>query len=194
MPRLVLAIALAVTAAIQVAEAGTAIDPSTVKPGDRWVYQTGDGGRRVLRVDSVTGDGTIDATIDTPGLAGVEIRYTRNWNVLMAPIMMMGNLQYQRYDPPVCLMPNAPWSPGQAWSCDANWSTAAYSGTVHVTGRLVAMEAVTVPAGRFEALHAALDVGGTKADCWYAPKVENWALCKSALADYNYALTSYSLK
>ncbi|MGH7075911.1 MAG: hypothetical protein ACREFD_17175 [Stellaceae bacterium] len=192
MLRLALAFALAIAAALPAFARGP-VDAPVIKPGDRWVYHATDG-RRSLSVNSVSGGGTIDATIDTPGLSGLEIRYTRNWNVQMAPIMMMGNVQYQRYDPPVCLMPAAPWHPGQSWSCDANWSTAAYSGTVHVTGKLIAMDKITVPAGTFMALHAALDVGGTKADCWYAPKVRNWALCKSALPNYNYALTSYSLK
>jgi hypothetical protein len=192
MLRLALAAIIAI-AAIVPAAAQNGVNPPTVNPGDRWVYHTPNGNRS-LRVDSVSGDGTIDATIDSPGLSGLEIRYTRDWNVLMAPMMMLGNVEYQRYDPPVCLMPAPPWHAGETWSCDANWSTTSYSGTVHVVGKLAAMEKITVPVGTFDALHAELNVGGTKVDCWYAPKVANWARCQSALTDYNYALTSYSLK
>ena len=169
-----------------------AVSPPTVKAGDRWVYE-GAGGKRSLKIDSVSGDGTIDATIDAPGLSGLAIRYTKEWNVLMAPVPMLGNIHYQRYSPPVCLMPPAPWSAGQSWSCDAGWSDGTYSGTVHVAGKLSAQEKITVPAGAFDALHAELNVGGSKVDCWYAPKAENWVQCKSALADYNYALASYSI-
>lgn len=169
------------------------VSPPVLKAGDRWVYE-GAGGKRSLKIDSVSGDGTIDATIDAPGLAGLAMRYNREWNVLMAPVPMLGEIHYQRYSPPVCLMPPAPWSAGQSWSCDAGWSDASMTGTVHVAGKLLAAEKITVPAGTFDALHAELDVGGSKVDCWYAPRVENWAQCKSALADYNYALASYSLK
>lgn len=180
-----------------VAAAATAwaqgLTPPTVKAGDRWVYD-GNGGKRSLTVDSVTADGTIDASIDAPGLSGLAIRYTKEWNVSMAPVAMLGTVRYQRYTPPVCLMPAAPWKTGQSWTCDANWSDGTYSGTVHVTGNIVAREKITVPAGTFEALHAKLNVGGAEVNCWYAPDVANWALCKSSLADYNYALASYSLK
>jgi len=169
------------------------VSPPAVKAGDRWVYD-GAGGKRSLKIDSVSGDGTVDATIDAPGLSGLAIRYDRDWNVLMAPVPMLGTIHYQRYSPPVCLMPSAPWHVGQSWSCDANWSDGTYSGSVHVAGKLLAREKIDVPAGNFDALHAELNFGGSRVDCWYAPKAENWAQCKSALADYNYALASYSLK
>lgn len=167
--------------------------PTAVKPGDRWVYDSVNG-KRSLRVDSVSGDGTIDATVDAPGLSGLPMKYTQNWNVLMAPVVMLGNVRYQRYSPPVCLMPAPPWNAGQSWSCDASWSDGTYSGTVHVVGKLGAMEKIAVPAGSFDALPARLNVGGTEVDCWYAPRVANWAQCKSKLPDYNYRLTSYSIQ
>jgi hypothetical protein len=190
MIRAVLATLLALLAAAPAR--AQSVNPPAVKAGDRWVYNA-DIGKRSLKIDSVAADGTIDATIDAPGLSGLSIRYTREWNVLMAPIAMMGEIRYQRYSPPACLMPPAPWSVGQSWSCDANWSTASLSGTAHIVGKIAAREHITVPAGAFDALHVQLDVGGGAADCWYAPQVENWALCKSALSDYNYALASYSI-
>jgi hypothetical protein len=191
MRRLALAPLLALLAAAPALAQSVA--PPTVKPGDRWVYNATDG-KRSLKVDSVAGDGTIDATVDAPGLSGLSIRYTSEWNVLMAPVPMLGNIRYQRYSPPVCLMPKAPWSAGQTWTCDAGWSDGTYSGTIHVVGKITAAEKITVPAGTFDALHVDLNVSGTRVNCWYAAKAANWALCKSALPDYNYALVSYSLQ
>ncbi|HEY5209267.1 MAG TPA: hypothetical protein VIJ42_07470 [Stellaceae bacterium] len=170
-----------------------AISPPAVKAGDRWVYD-GPDGKRSLHVDSVSGDGTIDATIDAPGLSGLAMRYTKDWNVMMAPVPMLGTIHYQRYRPPLCVMPPSPWSAGQTWSCDTGWSDGTYSGTIQLAGKIDGIEKITVPAGTFDAVHARLNVGGTEVNCWFAPQVGNWVQCKSPLPDYNYALKSYSLK
>lgn len=183
---------IALCAVAGAATASAQVTPPLVKAGDRWVYDSA-GGKRSLTVDSVSGDGTIDATIDAPGLSGLAIRYTREWNILLAPVPMLGTVRYQHYSPAVCLMPASPWKAGQNWTCDATWSDGTYSGTVHVTGEIVGEEKIAVPAGTFEALHAKLNVGGAEVNCWYAPKAASWAQCKSPLPDYNYALASYSL-
>jgi hypothetical protein len=169
-----------------------AVEPPSVRPGSRWVYKSADG-RRTLGVDSVAGDGTITATIDTPGLAGLEVRFTKEWNPVMAPIAMMGTIRFQRYTPPVCLMPQAPWTVGKEWACDAAWTDGTYSGTTHVTGKIEAAEKITVTAGMFDSLRVKTNVGGTETSCWYAPQIEQYALCKSGNADYNYELVSYRL-
>lgn len=187
-----IAISSFLLAAAVATAASAQVTPPLVKTGDRWVYDSA-GGKRILTVESVSSDGTIDATIDAPGLSGFSIRYTREWNILMAPVPMLGTVRYQRYSPPVCLMPAAPWKAGQNWTCDATWSDGTYSGTVHVTGDIVGEEKVTVPAGTFDTLHAKLSVGGAEVNCWYAPKAASWAQCKSPLPDYNYTLASVSL-
>jgi hypothetical protein len=184
-------VALLILAGTAVAQ--DAVNPPTIKPGDRWNYLNGDI-KRSLRVDSVEADGTIVATVTTPSLGGVEARFTRDWNPLMAPVPMLGNVRFQRYSPPVCLMPPAPWTVGKEWACDAGWSDGTYSGTTHVKGKIAAAEKITVPAGTFDTLRLAFNVGGTDATCWYAPQVEYYARCRSAVPDYNYDLVSYELK
>jgi hypothetical protein len=169
------------------------VSPPAAKPGDRWVYG-GPNGKRSLHVDSVAGDGTIDATVDAPGLSGLAMRYTKDWNLLLAPVPMLGTIHYQRYSPPLCVMPPSPWSTGQTWSCDAGWSDGTYSGTIHLAGKIDGMEKVTVPAGTFDTVHARLNVSGTEVNCWFAPQAGNWVQCKSPLPDFNYALASYALK
>ncbi len=183
-----IALAIAVPALAQ-----DAVNPPEIKPGDRWSYKSNDT-KRSLVVDEVAADGTITGTINTPSLAGLEVRFTREWNPLSAPMAMMGHIRYQRYSPPVCLMPPAPWTVGKEWSCDASWSDSTYSGVIHVTGKIEAAEKVTVAAGTFDSLRVKTNVGGTDTTCWYAPQVAQYALCKSGNADYNYELVSYQLK
>ncbi len=143
--------------------------PTAVKPGDRWVYDSVNG-KRSLRVDSVSGDGTIDATVDAPGLSGLPMKYTQNWNVLMAPVVMLGNVRYQRYSPPVCLMPAPPWNVGANWSCE--FELERWHGI-----RARFMSWVSSRRWRKSRCQPALsmrftpnvNVGGTEVDCWYAP-------------------------
>jgi hypothetical protein len=170
------------------------INPPTIKPGDRWVYRSAEG-KRSLVVDKVEGDGTIIGTIDTSELAGLEIRFTREWNPLVQPQAIAGRVIYLRYNPAVCIMPPAPWKVGQEWSCQSTYDFSGNSGTVVVKGKVEAMEKVTVPAGSFDALRIKENVAGTETVSWYAPAVEQFVkIDAGANSPYSMELTSYTLK
>ena len=188
-----LALLLPIMSLAAPAIAQDAVNPPDIKPGDRWNYLSGDL-KRGLSVERVEADGIIVGTVHTQTLGGLEIRFTKEWNPVMAPIFMLGNVRFQRYSPPVCLMPAVPWTVGKEWSCDAGWSDGTYSGVTHVTGKIEAREKIAVPAGSFDALRVHTNVAGTETTCWYAPQVEQFVLCKSANPDYNYELVSYQLK
>jgi hypothetical protein len=170
------------------------VGPPTVKPGDRWVYKSGEG-RRVLRVDSVESDGTIKASIETPSLGGVELAFTREWNPTMQPQAFAGHINYLRYNPPVCTMPPEPWTVGKDWSCESKYSMGDSSGSVSVKGKIEAMEKITVPAGTFDALRIKENVGGTETTLWYAPAAAQFVkIDAGANSPFSMELTSYELK
>ena len=149
MKRLILAGAAAVAFVVP-ALAQTANSPA-VAPGDRWVYQTGIG-QQSLTVNKVETDGTIVGQIESPSLGGQEIRFTKDWNVVMQPQDLAGQTVFLRYNPPVCVMPPSPWSVGQTWSCASKFDLGNRVGIVEVSGKIEAMEKITVPAGTFDAI------------------------------------------
>lgn len=170
------------------------VNPPTIKPGDRWVYHSGEG-RRSLVVDKVEGDGTIVGTLDTSELAGLEIRFTREWNPLVQPQSVAGRVIYLRYRPAVCFMPPAPWKVGQEWSCQSSYDFNGNAGTIIVKGKIEAMEKVTVPAGSFDALRVKQNIGGTDTVSWYAPAAGQFVkIDAGANSPYSMELTSYTLK
>jgi hypothetical protein len=170
------------------------VDPPQVKPGDRWVYHSGEG-KRILTVTGVAADGTITGEIDTPSLGGLEIRFTKEWNPLMQPQAFAGHVTYLRYKPAVCIMPPAPWRVGQNWSCQSSYDYDGTPGTVAVNGRIEAMEKVTVPAGSFDALRVRENVGGTETVSWYAPAAGQFVKVDAgANSPYSMELTFYALK
>jgi hypothetical protein len=163
-----------------------------VKSGDRWVYNS-PAGRRVVTVNSVGSNGSIDVSIDTPDLGGLEATFTKDWDPTMAPDTTFGTVKFRRYDPPLCQMPAPPWSVGQTWSCNSGWSDGTYSGNLPIKGKIEAAEKVTVPAGTFDTLRVVTKSGETVTTCWYAAKVEQFVRCKSGVKNLNFDLTSYSL-
>lgn len=170
------------------------VDAPVVAPGDRWVYQSG-AGKQSLTVAEVKADGTIVANIDTPSLGGLEIRFTKEWNPLVQPQAMAGQTVFLHYDPPVCVMPPAPWHVGQEWSCQSKYDFNNNAGTVAVNGKIETVEKVTVPAGSFDALRVNENVGGVATTVWYAPAVRQFVkIDAGANSPYSMELTSFLLK
>ena len=170
------------------------VDAPVVVPGDRWVYQSGIG-KQSLTVTRVEADGTIVAEIDTPSLGGIEIRFAKGWNPMVQPQAIAGRTIFFHYDPPVCVMPPAPWSVGQEWSCQSKYDFNNNVGTVAVSGKIEAMEKVTVPAGSFDALRVKETVGGVPTVTWYAPAARQFVkIDAGANSPYSMELTSYTLK
>ncbi len=170
------------------------VDAPVIVPGDRWVYQSGIG-KQSLTVTGVKADGTIVAEIDTPSLGGLEIRFTKEWNPVMQPQSLAGQTAYFHYDPPVCVLPAAPWKVGQEWSCQSKYDFNNNAGTVAVSGKIEGMEKVTVPAGSFDALRVKETVGGVATVAWYAPAARQFVkIDAGANSPYSMELTSYTLK
>jgi hypothetical protein len=193
MVRAALSLLIAVAAAFP-AFAQDAVNTPDIKPGDRWVYQSGEG-KRTLTVASVAADGTITGSIQTPSLGGLEITFTKEWNPKMQPAAFAGHVNFLRYDPAVCTMPPAPWTVGQEWSCEAKYSVGDSSGVVSVKGKIEAMEKITVPAGSFDALRIRENVGGTDTKLWYAPAARQVVKVDAgANSLYSMELTSFELK
>ncbi len=170
------------------------VNAPVIVPGDHWVYQSGIG-KQSLTVTDVRGDGTIVAQIESPSLGGQEIRFTKDWNVVLQPQDLAGNTVFLHYDPPVCVMPPAPWTVGQTWSCASKFDLSGRVGIVEVSGKIEAMEKITVPAGTFDALRVRETVGGVATVAWYAPAVRQMAkIDAGANSPYSMELTSYTVK
>lgn len=169
-------------------------DAPVIAPGDRWVYQSGVG-RQSLTVTEVKPDGTIVAQIDSPSLGEQEARFTKDWDPLVQPQSIAGNTIFFHYDPPVCVMPPPPWKVGQGWSCESKFNFGNRVGVVEVSGKIEAMEKITVPAGSFDALRLRENVGGVATVLWYAPAARQMIkIDAGANSPYTMELTSYTLK
>jgi len=184
------------TVALAVASPALAqsVDAPIVVPGDRWVYQSAIG-KQSLTVTEVTADGTIVGQIESPSLGGQEIRFTKEWNLVMQPQDLAGHTVFLNYHPAVCVMPPLPWNVGQTWSCQSKFDLSNRVGIVEVSGKIEAMEKITVPAGTFDALRIREKVGGVATVAWYAPAVRQFVkIDAGANSPYSMELTSYTVK
>jgi hypothetical protein len=193
MPRFALALMIVALAGGN-ALAEDAINPPNIKPGDRWVYDGGEG-KRTIRVDSVEANGDILANIQTPSLGGLQITFTKEWNPLMQPQAIAGRILYLRYDPAVCAMPPAPWTVGKEWSCEPKYSAGGTTNNFLVKGKIEAREKITVPAGSFDTLRVRENVGGAETILWYAPAAAQFVkIDAGAGSPFSMELVSYELK
>jgi hypothetical protein len=189
-----LLLAGAVVFALSMPASAQTVNPPVVVPGDHWVYQTGIG-KQSLTVTEVKADGTIVAQIESPSLGGQEARFTKDWNVVLQPQDLAGNTVFLHYNPPVCVMPPSPWNVGQTWSCASKFDLGNRVGIVEVSGKIEAMEKITVPAGTFDALRVREKVGGVASVAWYSPVARQFVkIDAGANSSYSMELTSYTVK
>ncbi len=189
-----LILAGAVALALAVPAVAQTVDAPIIVPGDRWVYQSSIG-QQSLTVTEVKADGAIIAQIQSPSLGGQEIRFAKGWDLVMQPQDMAGQTVFLHYNPPVCVMPPAPWKVGQEWSCESKFDLGNRVGIVEVGGKIEAMEKIAVPAGTFDALRVREKIGGVTTVAWYAPAVRQFVrIDAGAGSPYSMELTSYALK
>jgi len=189
-----LAAAVLILAFAAPAFAEDAVNPPSVKPGSRWVYNSGEG-KRMLRVESIDPNGDIQANIQTPSLGGLQITFTKDWNPLMQPMALAGRIAYLRYEPAVCVMPPAPWTVGKEWSCEPKYSAGGTPNSFVVKGKIEGREKITVPAGSFDALRVHENVGGAETTLWYAPAAAQFVkIDAGAGSPFSMELVSFELK
>jgi len=188
------ALALFLLAAALPAWAQDAVNPPAVKPGSRWVYDSGEG-KRTLKVESIEANGNIVANIQTPSLGGLQITFTKEWNPLTQPQAVAGRVIYLRYQPAVCAMPPLPWTVGKEWSCESTYSAAGATNTFTVKGKIEAREKITVPAGTFDALRVHENFGGAETTIWYAPAASQFVKIDAGPGSpFSMELVSFELK
>jgi hypothetical protein len=162
-------------------------DRPDVKVGDSWVYQeriVGTGGKRELwlRVTLVDADRIVTETGPALGVW----TFTRDWNPVERKA---GDKVFDSLKPH---MPHFrfPLELGSTWEAAFEREIVGTSGMRHAKwqwkGRVVAAEAVTVPAGTFQTLKIASDgtyasreggrswTGSHKDTLWYAPEVKRF--------------------
>lgn len=198
-----IAAALLATAALAFAarkpkQTKPAADFFPLRVGDSWTYRNSEEGGytlRVLREEPQTG-GPSRFVVEVS--SGVKILSTfskaEGWVWLHFEQYVEHEALVRKYDPPRQYLPN-PLVPGQKWE----WSGLDPTQTKHnESNRVVGIEEVTVPAGKFRAVKVISNISGTTSmtkTYWYADGV---GLVKTTTEGgqikYGSELTDYSFK
>ena len=188
--RPLLAFALAASI-VRVACADAPVAAPDVHVGDLWHYRTTDGFTREAEVEFThrvvdVSDREIKVQLKNKRSSGSEIRYfNRDWNSLD-----VGNTKFDPYYPGY----KFPMSVGLAWKQEFRSTTTNGRGhSAFLSGKVTALENVTVPAGVFEAYRIESDIEAVSSDpsaqsskghktTWYAPAVKNYVRSESTIS------------
>jgi hypothetical protein len=196
-----------VTAAFLLAQAAFAGKPKSkpsadyfpLRVGDSWTYRNTEEGGYTLKVlsEEPHEGGTVRFIVEL--LSGVKVDKTyskaKGWVLFHAQVYPEHEGLQATYDPPKQLLPN-PLVVGQKWE----WSGKDPTQLEHrESNRVVGVETVTVPAGKFRAMKVVSEITGASAQLtrtsWYA---EGVGLVKTmnvgGQIKYGSELTDYSFK
>ena len=196
-----------VTAAFLLVQAGFAAKPKSkpsadyfpLRVGDSWTYRNTEEGGYTLKVlsEEPHEGGTVRFVVEL--LSGVKVNNTyskaNGWVLFHAETYPEHEGLQATYDPPKQLLPN-PLVVGQKWE----WNGKDPTQVEHrESSRVVAVETVTVPAGKFRAMKVVSEISGASVPLirtsWYA---EGVGLVKTmnvgGQIKYGSELTDYSFK
>jgi hypothetical protein len=180
-------------------KAGPAADYFPLRVGDSWTYRNTEEGGYTLKVlsEEPHEGGTVRFVVEM--LSGVKVNNTyskaNGWVLFHGETYPEHEGLQATYDPPKQLLPN-PLVVGQKWEWTGKDPTQMEH---HESHRVVGVETVTVPAGKFRAMKVVSEITGASAPLirtsWYA---EGVGLVKTTNVGgqikYGSELTDYSFK
>ena len=176
---------------VRVACADEPVAAPDVHVGDLWHYRTIDGLSRKAGVEFThrvvdVSDHEIKVRLESGNSKGSELRsFNRDWNSLN-----VGHAKFDPYYPGY----KFPMSVGLAWKQEFRSTTTNGRGhSAFLSGKVTALENVTVPAGVFEAYRIESDIEAVSSDpsaqsskghktTWYAPAVKNYVRSESTIS------------
>ena len=179
--------------------AKTAADYYPLRIGDSWTYRNAEEGGFTLKVlsEEPHEGGTVRYVVEF--LSGVKIHNVyskpKGWVLFHGESYPEHEGLQATYDPPKQLLPN-PLVAGQKWEWTGKDPTQMEH---HESSRVVGVETVTVPAGKFRAMKVVSEITGASVPLirtsWYAGGV---GLVKTTSVGgqlkYGFELTDYSFK
>jgi hypothetical protein len=160
--------------------------PPEWRPGDRWTYAVrsgNDSGTKTMEVYEVREIGKVPYYVMRLGVGDLDHYYTRSldWAAAIRALKVEARM-----------IPPCPWfvwplEVGKSWTYRGVWEEQDSTRDLSNRFAVVAVEAVEVPAGRFEALKVVRETDTRDFDeYWYAPAVRWHVLWKGRRGDFEF--------
>jgi hypothetical protein len=144
------------------------VEKPTWTVGDTWTYKTETGKFFTWTVDKIKNDFYVVRE------KGVHLSFPYFTNDLASSHHTNAQDQiFYKNDPPMQYY-SWPLQPGKKWHQRIHWEDLKTSNTIDHYSRVVKMETVKVPAGKFETVKVVRTAGDWTYTYWYCPQVKNY--------------------